>query len=378
MKQIRKINIQMRIFTAFAMIFVVAYHAGPASFGFFLFDYFPAPQFTLPMFLAISGYFYDNKSILDFKSYVLKKIKYLMIPMYLWNFVYGFIYNSFFTGLGGVQPFNVDTLLLMPLWRGNQFGLNCATWFIAPLFFAELINVVLHKVVNNFVFCRQLYFIVLYLFIGMIGFGLAKYGYAAYPWMLLLIKIMTFLGFIAMGMAYKEYGEKHDTFPNTYYFALVILAQLFLIYVVEIKMHISLSISLAWMSNIHSVYIPYIAALVGMAFWLRISKIIAPLCNNKNNLFLIIGKHSYSIMVHQILGMMLVKAVFIVGNEWLNLFSDFEFYKFSHKIWYYYYPGNMTQFFIIYVAAGILFPLLIVVFENRIRYRIKKWYYRNL
>ncbi len=370
MESAKKINVTMRIFTALAVIFVVGGHIMEGSFGFLLFDYFPAYQYHLPMFLAVSGYFYNKKSALNFSGYVWKKIKHLLIPLYLWNLVYGLFHAAVFPEMalaeaGGVQSLNLNSLLLMPLWNGHQFALNLCTWFVPPLFFAEIINAGLHRLGQRLPAVKEIWFVVLYLVIGTLGFGMAKYGYAVRPAPLLLVKTVTFLGFLALGMAYREYGEKHDTLPSGLYFAVVLSVQLVLLYFVQIKMHLSLGVNLSWMHDIELVGFQFFTALVGMAFWLRISKILTPLCQDQHNILQRIGADAYAIMVHQFLGLMLVKTIFLVGFKYFQMFDKFDVYKYSHDIYYFYCPGGLSQFYIVYLAAGLFIPLLVAHFLRK-------------
>jgi fucose 4-O-acetylase-like acetyltransferase len=373
----KKINVQMRIFTALAILFVVIAHTAGTTgngFGMSFFDWFPATQFVISMFIVVAGYFYDNRAIHHTKDYLKKKVKRLLVPMYVWNLIYGIIVVTLLPEFEGAE-LSFNTLVVMPLWSGHQFHLNLATWFIAPLFFTEVVNLSVHKLFDTLHIKSEAIIIFLYFLIGMGGFRLAELGYI-HNMTLLLTKTMIFLGYFALGMGYRYYLEKHDTLPSWLYFCLVLLIQVGLLYFVQAKLNIRLNTNMAWLRDIHSVIVPYIGAAVGMAFWLRVCRLIAPLCQNENNFLQIIGNRSYDIMVHHLAGTMLVKAVFASGYTYLHIFNGFDMYKFLHQTFYYYYPNDVSQFCFLYILAGIAFPLFVSKYTRKVLNRMRQLAYQ--
>lgn len=72
----------------------------------------------------------------------MKKVKRLIIPLLLWNLFYAGIVlllsvKEFTIG----REISIDSLLFAPFRDGHQFVYNLGSWFIAPLFSIELVNI---------------------------------------------------------------------------------------------------------------------------------------------------------------------------------------------------------------------------------------------
>ena len=55
--------------------------------------------------------------------------------------------------------------------------------------------------------------------------------------------------------------------------------------------------------------LPYVTAITGIAFWLRVAKLITPIIKNKK-LVRMISDNTYSIMIHHIFAFMIVNWAF--------------------------------------------------------------------
>lgn len=111
-----------------------------------------------------------------------------------------------------------------------------------------------------------------------------------------------------MGYLYKKKIEEKDTLPNGIYFGILLTIQLCIVLTCA-----GLAYSTVWCASFaNGPVVPYLTTITGIAFWLRISKILSPLFSHMRILRQI-GKNTYSIMMHHILAFMLVKdIVFIV------------------------------------------------------------------
>ncbi len=90
-----KTNKKMMLLSSIGIILVVLGHIGNTINLFN--DIFPYYSFHMAMFVFISGYFYNveyEKKILGKNGYIVKKIKKLIIPYFIWNLIYGIIINA--------------------------------------------------------------------------------------------------------------------------------------------------------------------------------------------------------------------------------------------------------------------------------------------
>lgn len=65
--------------------------------------------------------------------------------------------------------------------------------------------------------------------------------------------------------------------------------------------------------------LPYLTAFTGIAFWLRIARILTPVIGS-SKLVNIIADSTYSIMVNHMLGFMLVKLFFHYATELITIY----------------------------------------------------------
>lgn len=114
--------------------------AGHINFG-EKFDYF-IHAFHMPMFFFISGYFYKNKDI-DFKSFIFKKIKSLLIPYISFGVFHYIVWLIFFREGNILRP--LKHLLLD---NTNDMPIAGALWFLTSLFLVDVIYYFLRKYVK--------------------------------------------------------------------------------------------------------------------------------------------------------------------------------------------------------------------------------------
>ena len=103
---IKNIDYRFKILYALGIVFVAAGHCGRGGVS-LLYDWFPPGAFHLGLFVFSSGYFYKSQSEDNIVQYIFKKVKKLILPMYLWNFFYAGVvfslkYVGFTIGWGGV------------------------------------------------------------------------------------------------------------------------------------------------------------------------------------------------------------------------------------------------------------------------------------
>ncbi len=106
----------------------------------------------------------------------------------------------------------------------------------------------------------------------------------------------------------------------------------------------------------NGVVIPYVTSLTGIAFWLRISKLLTPVVK-KRRFVRLIADNTYSIMLHQMIGYLSVKWMFYLLSCITPCFPDFNADTMRTSIWYYYLPNGLQQYGMLYLAGGIFLPI---------------------
>lgn len=182
-----------------------------------------------------------------------------------------------------------------------------------------------------------------------------------------------------MGQFYKKKLESRDRIGNLPYFAIVLG--------VQVLLHLccnGLAYSSVWVTGFaNGPLIPYVTVVSGTAFWLRVVKILAPLCesgqsgisaaqsdagrrndpavvqNPAGGFLLYLGRNTYAVMLHHVMAFMLVKMILAGIAAHTGYLPDFDFMRFYSDIDYYYLVKGSEAFRMVYLAAGVGLPLLL-------------------
>ena len=352
---------------AIGTILIVNGHCGDNGLN-LLFNVFNFRSFHLGLFMFCSGYFYKSKNESEFIKYVIKKFKKFIIPIYLWNLVYvAFIYLTRLKGFTIGRDFTLYNYFVMPLVHGQQFIYTLCLWYLPSLFLIEIITCLVRKCINKITTINEFVFFIIYFALGLLGVYLSNKGWGlTKDYKLLLVRTLYFFPFFGLGLLYNRKIEKHDNVHNYIYFPIVIILQLIIVYFLGEN----LSFHPAWCYDFtKNIFIPFITGFLGIAFWLRIAKIMVPITEN-SKIIQSISNNSYAIMIHQFLGFFIVKLIYAIISKYLHIFTDFSISKFKTDIWYIYIPKEQTGFLLIYIAAGILIPILINKTLNIIKEKI--------
>ncbi len=329
------------------------------------YEFFPAYSFHMGLFMFSSGYFYKDAAENNVFKYILKKLKRLIFPMYIWNFFYA-LFAQFMsikgflpqTGWGGLRA-----LFIEPIISGHQYIYNLGAWFVVPLFMVEVFHVVYRRIflmIKNDV--KEYVCVIIALTFGMCGVYISSKGYNV-GWWLVLARFLHFVPFYCSGVFYKRILERKDCLPNGFYFLLIFTIQLIII-VVNGGAPLYEQV---WSKFTSFTFMPYIVGFLGIAFWLRITRILTPVIG-KSKIINLIADNTFSIMVNQFLGFMLVKAFYACGFKYTDfLFQDFNWEAYHTDIWYYYLPKGLSQTAIIYVFVSITLSISIQLLINKIK-----------
>jgi len=347
------VDYRFRLLYALGMIFVVSGHAEGGGVSLF-YDWFPPYAFHMGLFVFCSGYFYKDSYTQDLPGFLARKARTLILPMYLWNLFYALLVvvtRRFGFTIGFLPSF--ETLVSMPLYEGSQFEYNMGAWFVVPLFLVECMTVLFRRL------CpvsgsrrRETAAFVLSLLLGALGVWLAQHGFRR-AWELLVVRTLYFLPFYGLGIFYRRVLEDWDRLSHGPYFVLVFLAQYLIIILCGRIPYYTPS---RCDDFIEGGIVPFIVGFVPIAFWLRAAKILEPSLG-RGPWLNAIASNSYSIMVNQYLGFMAVKAGFAVLKTVTGRCQDFDMGLFKSELSYFYAPGGRI-FFIFYLAAGLLVPIL--------------------
>lgn len=357
------------ILSSLAIIMVVAGHLGYSVLA--VGELFPYYSFHVPLFMFISGYFYRESEEEHPLLYIKKKICRLLVPYLIWNLIYGIIawlLHSVDFSMG--EPISFRTLLIAPFIHGYQFIYNYAAWFVPVLFVIEILNLLGRLIFRqvkrltvsllgrqrggNGADLSQLtewLMLIGSLIVGMVTVWLAIGGHVWGDYKA-AGRILFLFPCFQMGCFYKRNLEKHDTLGNLPYFVIVIGIQALLNICCN-----GLAFSSVWCTGFaNGPVIPYVTIVSGIAFWLRIAKVLTPVME-RSRAVRYLGRNTYAVMMHHVAVFVLIKGVIAVIAASTGLCGDFDFTQFYTNIDYIYLVRGAEHFKMVYLAAGIVIPL---------------------
>lgn len=362
-------NAKMNILKAIGIIFVVCGHAGASLFSVFpqAFPAFTAYSFHMALFVFISGYFYKPENELNCFNSLLHKFKKLIIPYFLWNLFYGIITDSLlrFGRISFGQKLTLNSLLIEPFITGHQFIFNLPAWFIIVLFSVYLIYLLSRQLIAISLKGKNLFWIYnfLYLILGIAGVILAQKGYNKSYW-LIFNRICFALPFFHLGYLYKIKLEKFDLKPGVYKFLIIFFIQTILILAQNGNTD-NLAYTMAFMTfkNPNApFFMPFLSSLTGIYLCLQVA-IILEKSFSQDYILNILGKNTFSIMMHHIFCFFLVNVLYLnLKNNGLCC-GGFDTAAFKINIWYkYIFQGSWSLNLLsmdVYILAGLFIPILI-------------------
>ena len=358
-----KIDYRFKILYAVGIIMVCFGHTWGGGIS-LMTDWFPLGGFLIGMFVFCSGYFYRDKAEENVGGYVLKKVKSLLVPLYIYNLVYGvLVMASRHWGFTIGEDISLYNLTIAPFTTGHQFIYTMAAWFIAPLFMVEVYNVCLRKLVHLiWKNAPEWLFFVIGLAIGIGGCQLSIMGYNGVGWGLCLVRFMYFVPFYGLGCLYRRVLEQWDRkIPSFWYFVCVCGAQLAIICVYGAAPEYAIS----WCTGFEQgPVLPFVVGFISIAFWLRVAGILEPVIGRSKWINLI-ADNTFPIMMNQFVGFMLVKGL-------LGLITpEFDWASFKSDIWYYVEPFGIWQAMVLYVIGGIVVSLVIAWGVKKVKRAIR-------
>lgn len=324
-------------------------------------------SFHVMLFAFISGYFYKPAEEEHIFSYLKRKCLHLLLPYFIWNVIYG-ILATLLHGFGMQIGENISlfNLFIAPFRSGHQFMYQASSWFVPALFLLELCNIIGRKIMSLIKIRNEYVIMFLYLLVGLVAVYLAKRG-SVYDYYKLPGRIMFLAPAFQFGRLYKEKLESKDTLPSYLYFLILFCLQ----FVISFANYGRIGFSAVWVTGFSSsIFLPYLTTFTGIALWLRIAKELTPLLS-KSRFVTYLGTHTFSVMMHHLLGFFLVNCVFSLLSTTKEAFAEFDRTLFTTDIYYVYLPYGMLEIKWLYLSVGLALPLLLSLAGDKIKTRLK-------
>lgn len=357
-------NLTMRALYLIAIVFVVDGHT-TLSDMFDMDSLFRYYSFHLMLFAFGSGYFFSSRG--SFLCDLGRRAKKMLLPLYIWNIVYGIGAAAlrWFGGFEFGQPLSAYTLLLAPILDGEHFIWNLGSWFIFPLFLCQTIYALLDRASG----CWKKNDYVSFLLCLIPGAVTAQLCYRSQSPVLplFLCRTLILLPGYAFGVLYKRKLEKFDTLPTLPYLTGIVILRALLCTSAE---------NLAYLLS-NCTYFGcgafglYASALLAIAFYLRIARLLAPLIE-RSRVALYAARHTFDVMMHHYMGFFALNCVFLVINALGVGAKDFSVHAFRTVQAYNYAPGARPEWNVLYLLAGFALSLGVAFAQEKILSRFRK------
>lgn len=354
-------NKAFSIFTGILILTVILGHIDLQVLS--VFGLFPYYSFHVMGFVFVSGYFYKDSACDAPVSYLKKKCMHLLVPYFFWNLFYGIVVTILHrAGFGFGSDLSFRTLFLEPFLNGHQYMLNFPSWFVPALFLIQVCNLFGRMILKKLHLCKDWFIFVLVSLCGMAVVWLAMgghvWGYYKFPGRILFMFPAFYFGII-----YRKYlEEKLDSIPWYLYMTVLLCIQLLVKYTCA-----GLAYSAVWCTGFaNGPCVPYVTTVTGILFWLKIAKMLAG--RKLGNGLSYLGDHSFSLMMHHVAGFFLLNTIcfFVFSVSGGRVFSTFDVFSYQNIADYYYATDHMAMKFC-YLAAGLLFSILIAGVSDRVK-----------
>lgn len=318
-------------------------------------------SFYMPLFVFISGYFYKKRGIIENTKH---KIKKLLIPYLIWNFVaiiIAFLLDHIF-GIDWLKKCTVKKILITNFMQGSITSLNGAAWFVIMLFWVSVIYNVIHcKLKDN----RIIDFVatIVYIILGFVSVYLCVNGYAMKgDWWLFILKVSFYIQFFHLGTIFKKYIEKPLLRCNKMLVCVICIAiNVILICLYGDKINFY---STSNMNSFNFWHLPLITSITGIVFYYEIMEFLSRKIG-QNKVIDFISRNTFVIMQVHLLFLNIPNFyVYLKIKNGSNLYSDFNMTKFINGAWVRYSSNTRLIGFFLGVIGNLLVAYIIEGIKN--------------
>jgi fucose 4-O-acetylase-like acetyltransferase len=364
----KKSNKQFMIFSAITMICVVDAHAWVSMN--LMSRYLTYNMFIMPAFIFISGYFcvFDKDDSL--LKYIKKKVKKLLLPYYIWWFLYALfvliLNKAFFISIGGKVTW--INLIFGPWISGECWSFNSPSWFVCCLFLVQILYCFLRKVLKNHWNDVIVFFVLTILTVLVTDYvtnNEINHNYCN------VYRVLLLEWFYHFGVIFRNYIERwFEKISATIFCVFCIIVLAFLsqtFYTTDFRFN-----TLKWSSDnmgifgIGSGIYLITVGTIGIAFWLKISQVLVPALEN-STVVNFISNHTFEIMINHIVFMWLFNLLLVKINGFKSLIN-FDINEAICRPWYRWLDSKWSN--LMYFICGMAGAMLVAFFTDKFK---DKW-----
>lgn len=351
----RKSNKAFMILSAFGILFVVDAHLG-SNMPFFT-QIFPYNSFFMPMFAFISGYFFSEKHLQSWNHlfrFTCRKIKTLLVPYFLWIVFYGVLTAVLrLCHILEVGEISFIDLIHNIITGGTSFGFNDPAWFV-PLLLCVIIGYsVIRKVFGKH--WNDTAAMIVFAVFGAAAVALSQTSFRTHN-TFMLMKVPCFLQYYHLAVFFRNKLERYFDRASTLTVCLgAVLVNIVLLIIYGYEMSFPLYATMGGFQP-KAPFLPLLTSITGIAFWLKISKLLVPVLG-QNKLVNFISDNTAFIMTHHLaVKHLFIGLLLLARNLGAECFNGIDVAQYRLYAWYSYseYPWCNTACFLFTVAVLVL------------------------
>lgn len=361
-----KENKALMILSALGILFVVDEHLGrPIS---FLTQVFPYDSFYMPMFVFISGYFFRSshcESWANTLRFTWNRCKKSLLPYLLWVLFY-FAFTHVLRSFGVITfgNFSLKKLVLYLISNGAPPLYLEPAWFVPMLFSVGVLYCCIRRIFRKI--WNDLAATILLILVGAAAVFGARTEFNA-PYHYYLLKAAFFMQFYHLGYFFRTHLE--DLFDKANGIVLCLAAvviNLFLIAVYGDHIRFPYCARMGGFST-SNLLLPLITSVTGIAFWLKISKSLAPVLGS-SKLLNFISENTFFIMIHHLTAKALFNGLLILGKKLgIASLASVDAERFKASAWYIFGDNAWIR------VLCFLFTLTVTLVACKLFLCVKKW-----
>ncbi len=340
---------KVNVLKALAIMIIVSGHL-----EFSLIPMFPPYSFHLALFFFISGYLFKEKYLDSVQEFIVKKVKSLLVPYYLYIAFYLVvtIIIAKLTGKFWGMPITLKNYLLTPFINGHQLDLSCPLWFVTQLFMTMICFLFVFRKLRELK-DNKWFHLGVFLLLALISMPLAMYRTDGV--MLIAIRTLFSMFFVYLGFFYKNNIEgKYNIFSTKVLYAVVALQALLWLTNKDYTPAdgIGLSYILVW-GEFDSFVVPILTSLTGIWVSLFIVEKLYPYL--KNNKFIYqMGQNTYHIMAnHLFIFYLITVTLMAIKGIPISVKNEHDIYWFLSPLKTTYLYFVLTMFISTYVGVAL-------------------------
>lgn len=340
---------KVNVLKALAIMIIVSGHL-----EFSLIPMFPPYSFHLALFFFISGYLFKEKYLDSVQEFIVKKVKSLLVPYYLYIAFYLVvtIIIAKLTGKFWGMPITLKNYLLTPFINGHQLDLSCPLWFVTQLFMTMICFLFVFRKLRELK-DNKWFHLGVFLLLALISMPLAMYRTDGV--MLIAIRTLFSMFFVYLGFFYKNNIEgKYNIFSTKVLYAVVALQALLWLTNKDYTPAdgIGLSYILVW-GEFDSFVVPILTSLTGIWVSLFIVEKLYPYL--KNNKFIYqMGQNTYHIMAnHLFIFYLITLTLMAIKGIPISVKNEHDIYWFLSPLKTTYLYFVLTMFISTYVGVAL-------------------------